>query len=249
MFELKLENAKVFQNCVDALVTLIDEGEFDVSKDGVTLRAMDPSQIAMVDFELPKKAFEKYEVKEETKVGLSIDDLSRITGRTRAGESLTLSIDDSGSRLLLVFKGKGRRRFSLPLLDVSNTASKVPSIDFDASVKINGGHFKEALKDASLVSSYVTLKLDSKGFEIIAKGDKGDVSIELEKDDEVIAEHKVSKEARAMFPLEYLNDLLKSVDSSSVVSINLKTDAPLKLEYGIGEARVTYYLAPRIETA
>ena len=51
-----------------------------------------------------------------------------------------------------------------------------------------------------------------------------------------------------MFPLEYLNDLLKATDSSSIVEINLGTDKPLKVEYNIGSARMTYFLAPRIET-
>ncbi len=246
MFEAKLTDAKVFKDCVDAIVTLIDEGEFSATKEGITLRAMDPSQIAMVDFELPRKAFEKYELKGDLKIGLNLADLSRIMSRVRAGESLTLKLDDSASRLLLIFKGKSTRRFNLPLIDVPASATKVPSIDFDAEIKISGGVLKESLKDASLVSSHVTLLADGKGFEIRARGDKEAV-VEFSKD--VLLEHTVNKEAKAMFPLEYLNDLLKAVDSNGIVVLNLKTDAPLKVDYRIADARVTYYLAPRIEAA
>ena len=42
--------------------------------------------------------------------------------------------------------------------------------------------------------------------------------------------------------------MVKATNAASQVSINLETDRPLKLEYGIEGAKVTYYLAPRIET-
>ena len=248
MFEIKVDDAKIFKDCVDALVTLIDEGEFEISKEGIKLRAMDPSQIAMVDFNLPKSAFEKYEVDKDTKIGLNLDDLSKITSRSRQGDSLELKLDDSESRLELIFKGQSRRKFNLPLLDISAPSPKTPNIEFDAKIKISGGAIKESLKDASLVSAHVILSATLKGFEIQAKGDKGDVLIEAGKD-EMLAEHVVNKESKAMFPLEYLNDLLKSTDSTALVEINLKSDAPLKLSYNIGDAKVTYFLAPRIESA
>ena len=44
MFEVMFPDAKVFKNCVDAIVTLIDEGEFSLAKDGLMLRAMGPSK-------------------------------------------------------------------------------------------------------------------------------------------------------------------------------------------------------------
>ncbi len=61
-------------------------------------------------------------------------------------------------------------------------------------------------------------------------------------------EYDVTNDARAMYPLEYLNDLLKGTDSATNVDLSLRTDAPLKLSYGIDSARITYFLAPRIET-
>ena len=248
MFELKIDDAKLFKDSVDAIATLIDESEFDINQDGMFLRAMDPSQIAMVDFKLPKQSFEKFEVPEQTKIGLNLDDLSKIMSRVRAGENLTLKLDKTGSRLELIFKGKTTRKFNLPLLDIGSSSPKTPSIDFDAVIKLNGTVIKEGLKDASLVSSHVVLNATEKGFDIKAHGDKGDVVIEAVKGQDILLEHSVNKEARAMFPLEYLNDLLKATDASSIVEINLGTDKPLKIQYEIGTATLTYFLAPRIET-
>lgn len=249
MFEVVFDNAKVFKDCVDALVTLIDEGEFDITNEGIKLRAMDPSQIAMVDFVLPKAAFEKYSVENEMKIGLNLEDLSKITSRVRQGEKLIIKLDKSKSRLELVFRGKSTRKFNISLLDASGMVPKQPKIDFDAKVKLSGSLIKEGLKDAALLSAYVVLRADKDGFMITSSGDKGEVIIEAKKDEDVLIEHSVSSESRAMFPLEYLNNLLKNVEADVAVTLNLKNDTPLKLEYPIAQANVTYYLAPRIESA
>ncbi|HID72645.1 TPA: DNA polymerase sliding clamp, partial [Candidatus Micrarchaeota archaeon] len=54
--------------------------------------------------------------------------------------------------------------------------------------------------------------------------------------------------AKATFPLQYLEDIVKAASSSSMLNINLETDRPLKVAYDIEGAKVTYFLAPRIET-
>ncbi|RLG21649.1 proliferating cell nuclear antigen (pcna) [Candidatus Micrarchaeota archaeon] len=245
MFDISFENAKLFKDCVDAIVNLINEGEFEISSEGITLRAMDPSQIAMVDFKMPKKACSSYKVEGDVKIGVNFEDLSRVMGRARPEESLNLKLKDS--RLEMTFKGKFTRRFNLPLLDIGGTVPKEPKIEFDANIKLNASVLKDSLKDASLVSSHVVLSIDKNSFVIEATGDRGDVLIETKKEETVVIAHECTNNAKAMFPLEYLNDILKGADSSTVITLYLKTDAPLKVEYPVGQAEIVYYLAPRIE--
>jgi len=248
MFELTISNAKVFKSCIDAIVTLIDEGELEIADDGIKLRAMDPSQIAMVDFEMPKSAFEKYEI-QPSRIGINFEDLDKVMSRARPEEKLTIKLDDSKARLILTFKGKATRRFVVPLLDIGGTTPKKPQIDFESTLKFNGNFLKEALKDTQLMASHVVLKTDPDAFIIESQGDKGEANIRVEKDSDELFDFDVKKNARAMFPLEYLNDLLKGTDAATNVELGLRTDAPLKVEYKIGEASIAYYLAPRIETA
>ena len=51
MMELIIEKADVLKRSIDAIAVLIDEAEFEVSEKGLSLKATDPSQISMVDFE------------------------------------------------------------------------------------------------------------------------------------------------------------------------------------------------------
>jgi hypothetical protein len=63
---------------------------------------------------------------------------------------------DSDNKLVLEFtEGKSRRRYRMPMIDVRKNVDKEPNIDFDASIEMTEGPFKDILKDASLISSYV----------------------------------------------------------------------------------------------
>lgn len=245
--EFVIEDGRFFKNCVDAIVNLVDEGSFEVNKEGMRLRTMDPSQIAMVDFFLPKTAFKKIEVGDEIgNIGVNLVDLSKVLGRTRAGEKLAVSIEEKESKLVLEFYGESKRSFKLPLIDLGGTPPKEPKVPFDCFIKIKGGTFKEILKDAGLISSHVILEADSNNFIVEAHGDSGDLRVENPK--EVLEEIKIQTKARAMFPFEYLDDMTKACPDDAIIEISLKTDAPVRLSYLIGEARLGYYLAPRVES-
>jgi len=90
--DLVLKDVSVFKKSIEAISVLIDEAELVVGKDGLELKATDPSQISMIDFTLGKQAFEKFE-SEETRLGLDLDYLNQILSSfTFISASLT-SID------------------------------------------------------------------------------------------------------------------------------------------------------------
>jgi DNA polymerase III sliding clamp (beta) subunit (PCNA family) len=78
-------------------------------------------------------------------------------------------------------------------------------------------------------------------------GDSSDLIEENEKGSSGIIELKVDKPSRATFPLQYLEDIVKACPDNAPLTICLKTNAPMKVEYEVESAKVVYYLAPRIE--
>jgi len=242
MFEATINDTKSWRSSIEAIAALIDEGTFQIDSSGLKLRAMDPSQIALVDFELPAKAFEKFKCEKPMTLGVDFTELSKITRRSKPEDKIDLYID---SRLKMVFRGETRREFTVALIESTSNPPKEPKIEFTSEVKITPNMIKDALKDAELISNHVSLRLE-KGFSIKSDGDTGSVDIEFPEDR--LLSLNVKAPSRSMFSLEYLNNILKAAEIPSVVVISLKSDAPLKVEYSIGDGRVIYYLAPRIET-
>jgi len=246
MLEIEIEDARYWKNCIDSIVNLIDEGNLEIGTNGISLKAMDPSQIAMVSFSIPKSSFSKYKVDETTKIGINFDNMSKVLSRSRGKDKLMMMVDEN--KLVLEFLGDDKRNFKLPLIDVQEGAQKEPKIEFDALVKIKAGQFKEILGDAALLSSHVVLEASSKGFFVEVHGDSGDLRVEREKTGEATLNIEVKKDSRATFPLQFLGDMVKACPDDESLSLHLKTNAPIKVEYGIGDAKLIYYLAPRIET-
>lgn len=52
-----MKDATHLKNLLTAMATLIDEARFFVTADKISLREMDPSRVAMVDFEWRQKQY------------------------------------------------------------------------------------------------------------------------------------------------------------------------------------------------
>jgi proliferating cell nuclear antigen len=246
--KLVLEKAGDFQKSVEAIAVLIDEAEFLIDENGLALKATDPSQISMVDFLLEKKDFKEFDSKDKMKIGLDLDYLRQVMSRAKAEDQLTIELDESKSRLNLRFKGTSSRRFNLPLIDISGAELPNPKIEFDADIKILAGVLQDALRDASLVSSHISLGVAENRFVVKAESSKGNLDSVTEKDEKNLIELSAKKDAMSMFPLDYLQDMLKAAQSSTPVLVQVKSNAPIQLSYGIGPAKIKYFLAPRIES-
>lgn len=245
--KIVFENAGDFQKCIEAIAVLIDEAEFIFDEDKISLKATDPSQISMVDFVMEKKSLKEYSVKEKTKLGIDLSYFSQILGRAKAKDSLTLELDSSNSRLNVTFEGASKRHFQIPLIDISSAELPNPKIEFDAELKIKAGVLQDALKDASLISTHVSLGAGTDSFTVKADSSKGNLNNVTKKDGKNLVELKASKDAKSMFPLDYLQDMLRAAGSDCDIEVKLKANAPVQINYKIGEASLQYFLAPRIE--
>ncbi len=242
-----VQDAPALKAVIDCIVSLVEEGQFEVKADGLHLMAMDPSQISMVSFTMPKSAFVEYSVSEERKLGIDVGQLSSVLSRGRKGETVELSVEEG--RLVVRFAGdKHKRTFKVPLIESSERSQREPKIEFKSYAIVKADALKETLKDAKLISSHVRLHLTPTEFLVDVRGENGEVKAEFEKGSADVTELHTDAPVKATFPLQYLEDMVRSSPGGSPVRINLETDRPLKLEYEVEGAKIVYYLAPRIET-
>lgn len=245
--KLVVQEAPALKAAIDSIVSLVEEGQFEIKADGLHLKAMDPSQISMISFTMPKEAFVEYSISEERKLGLDIGQLSNVLSRGKKGEKAELCLEE-GRLIVNFYADKRRRTFKVPLIEAGDRIQKEPKIEFSSAVMMKADAFKETLKDAKLISSHVRLILTPGEFVVDVRGENGDVRAQFDNGGDEVREIRTKDGAKATFPLQYLEDIVKAAGSASILSINMETDRPLKLEYDIEGAKVVYYLAPRIET-
>jgi len=246
MFKASLSDPKILKSSIDAISNMIDEGGVSASIDGLKLRAMDPAHVALVDFELKKDAFEEFHVSEPLVLGLDLDRFNTILKRAGAADKIALELNEDTNALRIKFENSSKRVFELPLIDVSEEELKVPSLDFPCVVEIDPQIISEGIKDAEIISDHVTLKTDKESIYITAKGDLGNVEVKVSKEDAITFEAK--KECKSMFSIEYLKDMIKASDIATSVKISLGENIPVKMDFIASSGRLSFLLAPRIES-
>jgi len=245
---LVFADAKTWKYLVDTLSRLIDEATFIATPQALTLRALDPSRIAMADLEIPAEAFEEYEcTEEEIRIGVNFDELKKIMRRGRAKDKFELEVGDE-KKLNIRFKGHAVRTFVLPLLDLGSQQLPTPKIPITAHVKVLSDAVADALKDASIVSDYVRFEANEERFVIKASSDRGNVEVDFSQELGSLIELDVKEQAIASYSLDYLTDMSKTSAIADIVTLEYASNKPLIMTYDLpGGGRLTFYLAPRME--
>ena len=235
---IELKNVEFLRSSVEALSSFIPEGNFRFNDKGIHFRAMDPSQVLLVDYMMDKAVFDSYGV-EPCFVGINLDELRKIVSRAMPNDNVSIIISDSECKLSL--NGELERSFRLPLIDVSQEEVKLPEIKFDARIEINAKLLKEALKDASLFSSSVVVRTKGDRLMLESKGSAGTLNVNSSQNNSVRV--KAKADVVSKYSLSYLQNIVKEASSESTIVLELKSDSPVKVSYMIGKTEIRYYLA------
>jgi proliferating cell nuclear antigen len=250
MFKLKVTDAKLLRDMITSISILVDEATFKIDPEGLKLRAMDPSRVAMIDFEWPKTIFEEYVCTEPTKMCINITELLKLLKRAGKGETLELSLDEKTGKLQLAITGKYSRNFTMPTLEASDEEVPTPKITFNVKIKATTEGLSQAIEDAQLVSDHVKIEADPEKVVFNAAGDLMGATITLQKGSDTLLELEAKDPQKATFSLSYLTEIIKAASATSdIATLEFSSDMPIKLDFQqVKEGKLTFYLAPRIET-
>jgi proliferating cell nuclear antigen len=250
MFKLKVADAKLLRDMITSISILVDEATFKLDPEGIKLRAMDPSRVAMVDFEWPKTIFEEYICTEPTKMCINITELLKLLKRAGKDETVELSLDDKTGKLQVKISGKYTRNFTMPTLEASEEEVPTPKLTFNTKIKTTTTGLSQAIEDAQLVSDHVRVEADPEKLVLNATGDLMGATISLQKGSDAILELEAKEPSKATFSLSYLSEIIKAATATSdIATLEFSSDMPVKLDFQqTRDGKLTFYLAPRIET-
>ena len=224
------------------LLTLVNEAKFDLSGEGLTVKAVDPAHVAMMILNVSPEGFAGYEVEEE-ELGIDLDKVKDILKLTSSGD--TVEITKDGNKLTFQI---GNLTRSMALIDTSAlVVPKVPNLVLPGKVVIPKNEFVNGIKAAESITDSIVLKLTPTEFEMYTQGDEDSVRLNMPKD--MLKEVQCEEPLKSMYPVDYLLKLAKAMDSAEYITIYLGTDYPVKIMFDIirGYGQATYLLAPRIE--
>lgn len=245
MFKATLSNTSLLIDSVSTIAELIDEGIFKISKEGISLVAADRAMVAAVDFNLSASAFEKYEIDEPENIGLNIGNFLSVLKRAKGGDKLTLILHNS--KLQVLIENSGKRRFTVPLLDLSQEEVPLEQLEFTVKTELKPEVLQSGIEDAEIVADSVVFEVSPSKFLIKGEGDISRAELELEKGNKALLEIKSEGEVKARYPLEYLKKIIKASKMAEKVSLEFGQDYPMRIRFQAGDkCTLNFILAPRV---
>ena len=100
MFKARIK-ADSLKEFIGTVGSLVDEAKINVSEEGLQVKAVDPSHVAMIEANLLKTAFDSFEVS-DIQMGLDIDKFKSVLTMAGKDEMVILEKDDDLNRLSLI---------------------------------------------------------------------------------------------------------------------------------------------------
>ncbi|MEM5766550.1 MAG: proliferating cell nuclear antigen (pcna) [Candidatus Aenigmatarchaeota archaeon] len=247
MFKAVLKDVGLLVNSISTIAELIDEGVFKLAKDGISLMASDRAMVAAVDFKILSSAFEEYEIDKEQSIGLDIPNFLSVLKRASAQDKIIFNLQDS--KLEIVFENSSKRRFVLPLLELSQ--EEVPRIDqleFTTKAQLDSNVLETGIADAEVTADTIVFEASPSKFVMRAEGDISSNQLELEMGSKALSELKATGSVKARYPLDYLKKMIKAAKLSNFVVLEWAQDYPIKMIFEVKDKlSLNFVLAPRVE--
>ena len=248
MFEVEISSIEPFRNLVKALAAVLYEGCFNMDEARIWLLGMDSSHVAMVDFELPGEFFDGYLCEGTPRIFIKIDEFLKFLDRVERDEMVKIKLDEERARLVIHCTRPGQTRmFEMPIMEPLDEETPRPKIVFKSSARLLTQSLRGAILDAGLVSEQVKIEVTGDMLKMSAVGDIGSAFSEWERDSDELLELKAEEDSGATFTLSYLRDMVNAARvSGEVVTLELNTDMPIRLDFELPQGKLVYYLAPCI---
>lgn len=238
----KLDSPKIFSDVVGIISELVTEVKIKVSKEGMSIIAIDPANVAMIVFKLPATAFSVLEVEAED-IGVDLASLKAVLKRCAVGSSLVMKTEEN--ILKLEISDRTKREFTLSLIDLDRKEKPIPSLEFAAKVEINANELLDAIEDCAIVADACSFESELDRFSVYAKGSLNSAKLTYSSDEAYIESPSKQK---SKYSLEYLQKMMRASKLTEKAVINFSSDYPLKLDFNTPIIQLSFILAPRVET-
>jgi proliferating cell nuclear antigen len=244
MFNAKVKS-EFLKSIIDVTSPLVNEVKFNITQKGISLRAVDPAHVAMIDLHVDKNAFEEYKAS-DIELGIDMDKLGGIMRLSSTGDIVSLEHDEETNRLIVRIGNLVRR---MALIDTAGMPDpKMPDLKLPVKIVLKASELNRGVRASEAVSDHLALSADKENFELYAEGDTDTVNLKLPKD--LLLDLTAPNKCKSLFSIDYFSNMIKSVKGEDPITIKLGNDNPTRVEFDIADKKghVNYLLAPRIES-
>ncbi len=249
--KLRFSDARIWRYSLAAVAELVESAAFEIDENGFRVRAIDPSHVSMIDFYVPREAFDVFDVENKATYNVNLETVSKFLKRASKKDELQLEFEGGKISTVLISPDGVERRFKTPLL-YEKVSEEVPEIqvDFPVRAKLYSQAFYTLYKVLSEAGDTLTLVYEDNELRFIGSSDIGEVEVSLSAEQGTLIALESADEGshRSSYSIEYFDDTAKVSRLADDVDLEFGTDLPCKVVLNmLRGTRLTLYVAPRAE--
>ena len=146
---VKLENPQLLSRVVEIISELVTDVRIKISEYGLSITAMDPANVSLVGFKIPKSAFSQFEAGNDV-IGVNLDNLKSIL--KRCSTKSTLILEKKDNTLEISIQDRIKRNFILALIEIESEEKEIPNLEFASRIEMNSIDLVDSIEDCLVVS-------------------------------------------------------------------------------------------------
>merc|ERR1711959_723695 len=177
MFEAKFEDGHIFKVIIDSLAAVVEKANFEITPEGIQVRAMDASHVALAQLSLSCEGFDSYACDKTQVIGIDMRALSKYLKFVEGGSSLTLTAEDDAPHLDMQFQ----------LLNIEEESMEIPQQDYAARIVLGAGRFSKLIKDMRQIDDTIQIKAAKDKALLAVHGQFGKIAMQLAHNEDEVA--------------------------------------------------------------
>lgn len=250
LLKATLYDAKRWREIMNVISTLLEEAEFKASPEGLKLRAMNDSKVAMIDLELPASFFDGYECDMVSHLRIKVKSMQDILEGAGAKETIEFSYLKEQAKLIVYLHNEYERVFSLTTLPIEKEFEMEPVTAFTIKAQVSTTNLKKVISESEKMGDEVTIEAKADRIEFKTIGLLGNVVSTFKRGSSSLAQLSIEKESCATYNLDLLKAIVREASSiSDTVNMEYSTDHVLRLDFVLSQGKLHLYLSPSLEAS
>lgn len=212
--------------------------------EGIHIPGADPLNLAAVDVEVGRDAFDRYEA-DGALLGIHFEKLMKILGSVDPSDTAHLHLDTE-KRLLELQVGHKKFILGLVQLDAVPTQPHIPDVAYPVQFSISQLDLADTIETAKVFADEVAFEIsDGDNYVTVrAQGDIDRTIVKLNQGEEL--EFLETSNVKNSFSINLLDDAVSVIPDNKSAEVELAHDRPIVISYNAiqEEMDVTFTLAP-----
>ena len=254
LFRIRTVKAAPFRTLIEAIKDILTEANLEIDSTGLKILSMDGTHTVLVHLRLQADRFDEYYCPQKHILGVNMINLFKLVKTMSNNESIVLYMKKSDTTKLGIEILNGEKQmvthFALNLIELDIKAIHIPPVQFSSVFTMPSVDFQKIIRDMHTLGEVVEIQSASHELVFRCNGDYAEQETTFSFGQNGLTQQASTSSVivQGNFILKYLVLFTKCTSLCSDITLHLKNDYPIIVEYtvaGLGEIKLA--LSPSLK--